>query len=341
MIGTQQYPDSILRQLGQLSGANLRELKRVLRSIRPYHSFTIPKGPGSFRTIEAPSDALKEIQRQLLINLLYRIPIAPCCHGFVQGRSIVTNARIHCNQQILVNYDIAQAFPSVSRQRIRITLERKLGHFLKHQSPRLDSDERDLLIELIADLVSYKECLPQGAPTSGAILNLCLAPLDRRISKAIASWAQSGWPSIRYSRYADDLTLSGGEAGLPPDAEPILRRELHRAGFQFNPQKTRRADIKKGQSLIVCGLQIDGDTIRLPRKRIKQYRSFLHKLFYPEALSDQDKNTLYGIAGLVHMVYGTWPPGLKRPWKLLAARQGLTFLDPDQNNSSSGWSPYH
>ncbi|HXF77895.1 MAG TPA: reverse transcriptase family protein, partial [Usitatibacter sp.] len=77
--------------------------------------------------------------------------------------------------------------------------------------------------------------LPQGAPTSPALANLCALHLDMRIA------GLSEELGARYTRYADDLALSGGEG---------LRRRVHAVtglvtviaaeeGFEVNARKTR------------------------------------------------------------------------------------------------------
>lgn len=56
---------------------------------------------------------------------------------------------------------------------------------------------------LILKLCSLNNVLPQGAPTSPYLSNLRMIALDEIISKYTSQ------KSIRYTRYADDLTFSG------------------------------------------------------------------------------------------------------------------------------------
>jgi hypothetical protein len=76
--------------------------------------------------------------------------------------------------------------------------------------------------------------LPQGAPTSPALANLCAHRLDRRLTGLAAAFG------ARYSRYADDLVLSG-DARLHRRA-PVLRAAVaavaREEGFHVNLAKT-------------------------------------------------------------------------------------------------------
>jgi hypothetical protein len=93
--------------------------------------------------------------------------------------------------------------------------------------------------------------LPQGAPTSPALANLCALGLDRRLAGAAAA------AGAEYSRYADDLAFSG-------DA-PFGRRSMDFAtlaagialdeGFQVNFRKTRVMGRASRQR--VCGLIVN------------------------------------------------------------------------------------
>ena len=59
----------------------------------PYTQFTIPKRDGSDRRICAPKPQLRWVQRRLLDKILRPIPVHEAAHGFVVGRSTVTNRR--------------------------------------------------------------------------------------------------------------------------------------------------------------------------------------------------------------------------------------------------------
>ena len=48
--------------------------------------------------ILAPSKPLKLRQRWILDEILNKLPTNLCCHGFVQQRSIKTNAEMHVNK---------------------------------------------------------------------------------------------------------------------------------------------------------------------------------------------------------------------------------------------------
>lgn len=85
-----------------------------------YNTFKIPKKSGGFRTIEAPDDTLKKIQRVLLEEWWYGLGGVPkCVQGFVPNRGTKTNAAVHFNpeearQRVLLKMDLRDFFTSVS-----------------------------------------------------------------------------------------------------------------------------------------------------------------------------------------------------------------------------------
>jgi hypothetical protein len=83
-----------------------------------YVNFTVPKKSGGTRTLSAPHRTLAAAQRWILNNIVTRLPVESPAHGFLPGRSIVTNAKAHCGQAVVVNLDLESFFPSITFPRM-------------------------------------------------------------------------------------------------------------------------------------------------------------------------------------------------------------------------------
>lgn len=153
-----------------------------------YTRFTIPKRKGGVRTIDAPNDKLKTLQRRIQRRLLDPLPIHLAATGFVQGRSIVDNARPHVGRGVVINLDLADFFPSITVERV-VTAFRGLGWDAQAAA-------------VLSRICTYEGRLPQGAPTSPAISNLVCRKLDERLDGLVKRCGG------QYTRYADDITIS-------------------------------------------------------------------------------------------------------------------------------------
>jgi retron-type reverse transcriptase len=209
------------------------------RSPRPsplthYTYRTLTKPGGAVRLIEAPKTRLKRLQRRVLTAILDRIPPHPAAHGFVRGRSIRTFAAPHTGQRAVLRMDMQDFFPSFSGARIQAffrtagypeTVADLLGGICTNAVPRA----------LAPDDIYRRPHLPQGAPSSPALANLCCYRTDCRLSGLARS------AGANYTRYADDLAFSGGEA-FSRNAESFSVRAaaiLMEQGFAVNHRKTR------------------------------------------------------------------------------------------------------
>lgn len=208
-----------------------------------YRTFQIPKRNGGQRTIQAPTERLKLLQRKLadlLQDCVDEINASTkrkdrIAHGFKRGRSIITNAHRHRRRRWVFNVDLEDFFPSINFGRVR-------GLLLKHR----DFELHEPVATVIAQIACYQNSLPQGSPCSPALSNLIAHVLDMRLVKLASE------SSCTYSRYADDLTFSTNEKDFPesiavrsqatshhwvPGTE--LQRVVERAGFRINAKKTR------------------------------------------------------------------------------------------------------
>lgn len=211
-----------------------------------YHYTVLPKPSGNIRLIEAPKRQTRKLQRQILEWILNRIPPHPAAHGFVKGRSIQTFAAPHAAQAVVLRMDLRDFFPSVRAARIQ-TMFRTLGYpepvadllggICTNAVPSGFWKDAGLGIEALreARLLYSRPHLPQGAPTSPALANLCTYRVDCRLA-GLASASGAA-----YTRYADDLAFSGGGEF----ARGVDRFSTHVAaivleeGFQVQHRKTR------------------------------------------------------------------------------------------------------
>jgi hypothetical protein len=218
-----------LRWRADLSGRNRRHRKSQLRTYR-YRWIARRNGPP--RLLEIPKAKLKEMQKQILAEILDRVPAHPAAHGFRAGRSIVTNAIVHCGKPSVLRFDLTDFFPSVSSARV-FRIFRTIGYpttvarlLMGLCTTTLPADvwESRPSAQDGSDFQARQRLitrhLPQGAPTSPALANLAAGRLDRRL-RALATAVGAD-----YTRYADDLTFSGPESSQ--DATHAVRRSAAR-----------------------------------------------------------------------------------------------------------------
>ncbi|MFC4020837.1 reverse transcriptase family protein [Micromonospora sp. GCM10011542] len=231
------------------------------------------------RLIEAPKPRLRALHRRLLAEVLGPLPVHPAAHGFVPGRSAHTFAAAHAGRAVVVRVDLAAFFGSVPARRV-YGLFRTAGHpepvahaltglcTLRTPSAVLRAAPTGLPDRAWRLAVLRAGHLPQGAPTSPALANLCAFRLDRRLTGLAGAF------EVHYQRYADDLAFSGElpsrrVADLVAAVTEVARDE----GFRVHPGKTRirgRADRQ-----LLAGLVVN-ERPAVPRAEYDRLRAILH-----------------------------------------------------------------
>jgi RNA-directed DNA polymerase len=184
--------------------------------LRHYVYHWQPRRRGRFRLVESPKPTLKRMQRKILRELLDVIPPHQAVHGFRRGRSVLSYAAPHAGQRIVLRFDLRDFFPSVRASRVH-ALFRTIGY--PDEVARLltglctscvpaevwDQRPEPQAADMALGNRLRARHLPQGAPTSPALANLCAFRLDVRL-QGLAESLQA-----TYTRYADDLAFSGGD----------------------------------------------------------------------------------------------------------------------------------
>lgn len=268
-------------ELNWLADVKMLRTKRQAPRLRHYHYRPLAKKHGQIRLIEAPKQRLKAIQRRIQTEILNHIPPHDAAHGFRRGRSVKTFAEPHTDKSVVIKIDLQDFFPSITLGRVR-ALFRSVGYpervadmlaGLCTNAAPLDiwDVDRFPVTDEHARHVRWLYAtphLPQGAPSSPAIANLCVYWLDRRLS-ALADTAQAV-----YTRYADDLAFSGDA----PFARAAKRFQLHvcatamEEGFRVHHRKTRI--MRRGVCQRLAGVVVN-QHLNLPRHDIDRLKATL------------------------------------------------------------------
>jgi len=274
-----------------------------------YITWKIPKRDGSARTITSPKPELKAAQRWVLSNVVERLPVHGAAHGFVAGRSILTNALAHQGADVVVKVDLKDFFPSVTWRRVKGLLRKgglpesasTLLSLMATEAPREAVQFRGKLLYV----AKGPRALPQGAPTSPGITNALCLRLDKRLS-ALAKRL-----GFTYTRYADDLTFSWRASRKAKAKAPIavlvarVERILTAEGFRVHPDKTRV--MKPGNRQVVTGLVVNEAAkgqpgARVPREVVRQLRAALHNREKGKPGKEGETlEQLKGMAAFIHM----------------------------------------
>ncbi len=305
--------DALARWLGC---SDEQELRRFMRPGSahgaPYIDFEIPKAKGGTRVISAPRAPLRAIQRKLLAEILSLVPTHEAAHGFVPGRSTVSNARVHVGARLLLKSDIREFFPTIHYWRVR-GLFTWLGYGDVAGALAALCTRRPVVEDADGErVVCWPGQLPQGAPTSPALANLACRRLDARLSGLAAKLG------ARYTRYADDLSFSF-HAQASVDTLNIGRvfwwidQILHQEGFSEHVGK--RQILRPSRRQMVTGIVVNERTT-IPREARRVFRATLHNC-RKHGLDGQARDRehfvdyLRGYAAYVYMVQ----PELGRRWR--------------------------
>ncbi|GAA1886506.1 reverse transcriptase family protein [Asanoa iriomotensis] len=231
------------------------------------------------RLIEAPKPRLRALQRRLLTEVLGPVPVHGAAHGFVPARSAATFAAAHAGRPVVVRVDLLAFFATIGAGRVYGLLRtagypEPVAHALtglctiRTPASVLRLAPHDLVDRPVRLAALRAGHLPQGAPTSPALANLCAFRLDRRLSGLAGAFG------LTYGRYADDLAFSGELPGRRLDDLLVAVAEVVRAeGFRVHPAKTRVR--RRGDRQVLAGLVVNERPL-VPREEYDRLRAILH-----------------------------------------------------------------
>lgn len=243
----------------------------------------INKKDGTKRELLVPSVFLKNIQKNILNNVLYGLKASVYGTGYLPNISIKNNALPHINKKVILKLDIKNFFENIT---------------FEHLYRALPSNVFPPQIKvLLIKLCTYDDYLPQGAPTSPMLSNLAMKSFDEYIGEYCKN------KNISYTRYCDDLTFSGefNAKMLKNKVEAFLNT----LGFNLNDKKTQVLYNHSRQ--IVTGIVVN-NKLNAPknyRKKLRQELYYINKYgldSHLEKINTKDKNYMLKIKGKINYV---------------------------------------
>lgn len=210
-----------------------------------------PARPTKERTVLSVRGQLRQIQVRMLRDvLLPALTASEFSHGGVRGRHIKTNIEPHLQSVFAYTTDISDFYPSISRNRVYRLFQKTF-----ECSPDV--------ARICTKVCTHDHHLALGLITSPILADQMMQEIDARIGCACRS------AGLAYSRYVDDLTISGWfdleGSGFPN----LVRRILQAHGLAINPQKERFGRLADGMSIT---------KIRVNRGRPDVRREYLAEL---------------------------------------------------------------
>ena len=235
--------------------AELR-LELVQHTYRPLRArpVEIPKASGGTRQLSIPSirDRVVQGALKLILEPIFEADFQPGSFGFRPKRSAAgaierVSEAILTNRTYVIDLDLRAYFDTVRHHLV-----------LEKVARRVDDD---VVMGLLRSILkaSGKRGVPQGGVISPLLSNVYLNEVDKMLERAKEVTRSAGYTVLEYARYADDLVVlvsaHPAQCWLRGAVEKRLREEFAKLDVEVNEEKSRRVDLKRGESFGFLGFE--------------------------------------------------------------------------------------
>ncbi len=207
----------------------------------------------------SPSKKLKQFQQFLNLFIFDHVNInKDVVFSYRKGVSTIDAIKPHKNKKFIYTTDIQSFFTHIETEKIKhIILENKNNYIIIEE-------DIEKYIDNILSLVTYKNILPIGAPTSPKISNAYLLKLDNLVQE----YCQNN--EITFTRYSDDFIFSSDSKEKLINFNDILEdffKQLEYLNLTINRKKTKLQ--RQGSNITLLGLTITPQGHITVNKKIK------------------------------------------------------------------------
>ncbi len=187
-------------------------------------------GNPRIRTLYPSKGKLKEIQAIIKNAILSKLTLSQGVYGGVKGKDSVRNAKVHKGKKYKFVTDLKDFYPSVRPKMVYQALIRY----------GFSCD----IASMLTKLTTYKNQVPQGAPTSTHVTNIALSDLDDYMTGLCSK------RNISYTRYVDDMTFSSQQCFK--NVLPEIITAIEKYGLKLSHRKTAYA----AGSIMITGARV-------------------------------------------------------------------------------------
>src|ERR1700694_4284610 len=214
----------------------------------------IPKDGGTVRVLSIPSirDRVVQGALKLILEPIFEADFQPGSYGYRPKRTAhqavnrVAQAIVESKTRI-IDIDLRAYFDNVQHYLL-----------LEKVARRVQDDAVMHLLKMMLKATGEKG-VPQGGVISPLLSNLYLTEVDRMLERAIATTRYGKYTAVQYARFADDLVIlidaHPRHDWLVKAVNKRLREELAKLRVEINEEKSRLANLAKGDSFGFLGFE--------------------------------------------------------------------------------------
>ncbi len=246
-------------------------------------------------------------------------------HSFIKEKSTLTAVSAHSENKYFFLTDIESFYQNIKKSDVKNILQRD-----KHLIPIMDIGD---YIDFITDITTYDDSIPVGFPTSPELSNAFLYEFDC----VLKDYCET--KSLKYTRYADDIIISGKTFDELSSLKEIVQSmliEYASSSLKLNESKTHITSL--GNKVKILGLVI------LPNGQVtidKKYKTQLESLLYfysndknryqdyLEKTMNGDEKSLFGLLHYANSVDPRYIDKLQKKYGALTLRSMMESKEDD------------